>query len=69
MRFSCDVFYAVSVMLLLFLSYLLPDKSRSGKKKTKTIFRDLNPIWEEMMVYKGVTLEALRHRVLEVRTK
>ncbi|XP_062511342.1 synaptotagmin-like protein 4 isoform X2 [Corticium candelabrum] len=46
--------------------YLLPDRSRSSKHKTMTIFMDVNPIWEEMFQLRDVTLDSLQHRVLEV---
>ena len=47
--------------------YLLPDRSASGKRKTKVINNNLNPVWEEEFVYKNVALEKLAaERVLEV---
>ena len=47
--------------------YLLPDRSASGKRKTKVINDNLNPVWEEEFVYKNVALEKLAAgRVLEV---
>ena len=47
--------------------YLLPNRSSSGKRKTKVIKNNLNPVWEEHFVYKNVTLgELSRERVLEV---
>ena len=56
-----------SISLLHFVcSYLLPDRSRSSKHKTMTIFMDVNPIWEEMFQLRDVTLDSLQHRVLEV---
>jgi len=47
--------------------YLLPDRSASGKRKTKVVNNNLNPVWEEEFVYKNVALEKLAaERVLEV---
>ena len=47
--------------------YLLPHRSSSGKRKTKVIKNNLNPVWEEEFVYNYVTLEDLTSgRVLEV---
>ena len=47
--------------------YLLPDRSTSGKRKTKVVKNSLNPVWEEQFTYNKLTLEELsRERVLEV---
>ena len=47
--------------------YLLPDKSSSGKRKTKIIKSSLKPSWEEKFTYEKVKLEDLNsERVLEV---
>ena len=47
--------------------YLLPNRSTSGKRKTKVVKNNLNPVWEEKFVYKNVTLgELSKERVLEV---
>ena len=48
-------------------SYLLPDKSRSSKRKTSVIKNTTNPVWDEQKVYDKVSLEKLaKDRVLEV---
>ena len=47
--------------------FLLPNISTTGKRKTKVVKNDLNPIWEEEFTYKNVTFEQLsKERVLEV---
>ncbi len=47
--------------------YLLPDRSSGGKRKTGVIKNNLNPVWEEKLVYEKVVLEELStERVLEV---
>ena len=47
--------------------YLLPDKSSSGKRKTKIIKSSLNPGWEERFMYEKVKQDELdTSRVLEV---
>ena len=47
--------------------YLLPDKSSSGKRKTKIIKSSMKPSWEETFTYEKVTLDNLSsERVLEV---
>jgi len=45
--------------------YLLPDKTKAGKKKTKTRRRTLNPEWEEVVEFK-ISLRDLRTRTLWV---
>jgi len=30
--------------------YLLPDKSRSGKRKTQVIRKNVNPVYEETLI-------------------
>ena len=48
-------------------AYLLPNKLAAAKKKTKVIFNNLNPIWEEELVYSMVSLNELEtSRVLEL---
>ena len=47
--------------------YLLPDKSSSGKRKTKIVKSSLKPSWEEKFTFEKVKLDDLsRDRVLEV---
>ena len=54
-------------MYYTYVSYLLPDKSRSSKRKTSVIKNSANPVWDEEKVYEKVSLEKLaRDRVLEV---
>ncbi|XP_057306003.1 uncharacterized protein LOC130644420 isoform X3 [Hydractinia symbiolongicarpus] len=43
--------------------YLLPDKTKHGKKKTKTRKKTLNPEWEEILEYK-ISRRDLRTRTL-----
>ena len=48
-------------------SHLLPDKGSSGKKKTKVIESNQNPVWEDHFTYEKVSLEELsRERGLEI---
>ena len=47
--------------------YLLPDRSKSGKRKTKVINNSLDPVWDEELIYDKVVLDELsKERVLEV---
>ena len=47
--------------------YLLPNQSSSGKRKTRVISHNLNPVWNEQFTYKNVYLDDLSSgRVLEV---
>ncbi len=47
--------------------YLLPDKSSSGKRKTRVIQANSDPIWEESFTYEKLSLEELvSERGLEV---
>lgn len=49
------------------LSYLLPDKGRSGKQKTGVIRRSGgSPVWGHTFVYKDVSLQELAERGLEL---
>lgn len=47
-------------------SYLLPDKSKSGKQKTPVIKKCCNPKWNHTFVYDDLTLSDLRERSLEL---
>ncbi|XP_059622132.1 uncharacterized protein LOC132265448 isoform X2 [Phlebotomus argentipes] len=47
-------------------SYLLPEKSRSSKRKTDVIKRTVNPVWNHTIVYEDVTLQELSERALEL---
>ena len=47
--------------------FLLPNVSMTGKRKTKVVKNDLNPVWEEEFTFKNVALEELsKERVLEL---
>nr|XP_006811506.1 PREDICTED: synaptotagmin-like protein 5-like [Saccoglossus kowalevskii] len=46
--------------------YLLPNKSKSGKRKTEVIKKNCNPHWDETFIYEGVNVEDLKERALEV---
>ena len=47
--------------------YLLPNQSSSGKRKTKVVNKNLNPVWDEQFTYKNVYMDDLSsQRVLEV---
>ena len=47
--------------------YLLPDKSSSGKRKTKIIKSSLKPSWEETFTFEKIVQESLSsERVLEI---
>ena len=51
----------------LFYSYLLPDRSHGGKRKTRVVRDTASPVWEEHLSYDRVNLEQLsRERVLEL---
>ena len=48
-------------------AYLLPNKTTAAKKKTKVIFNNTDPVWEEEMTYPLVPLNELEtSRVLEL---
>ena len=48
-------------------SYLLPDRSSGGKRKTGVIKNNLSPVWEERFTFEKLTLEELsKERALEV---
>ena len=47
--------------------YLLPNQFSSGKRKTRVVSHNLNPVWNEQFTYKNVYLDDLSSgRVLEV---
>ncbi|XP_061778223.1 extended synaptotagmin-2 isoform X5 [Nerophis ophidion] len=48
--------------------YLLPDKSRSGRRKTSTMKRTLNPVYDHTFEYSVSTVE-LHRRTLDVAVK
>ncbi|GIY66868.1 synaptotagmin-like protein 4 [Caerostris darwini] len=47
-------------------SYLLPDKSKSGKQKTPVLKKSCNPKWNHTFIYDDVSLEDLKERCLEL---
>lgn len=47
-------------------SYLLPDKSKSGKQKTQVIKKSCNPKWNHTFVYEDMTVQDLHERCLEL---
>ncbi|CAL1261374.1 unnamed protein product [Larinioides sclopetarius] len=47
-------------------SYLLPDKSKSGKQKTPVFKKSCNPKWNHTFIYEDVSLEDLKERCLEL---
>ncbi|XP_064489052.1 uncharacterized protein LOC135400948 isoform X2 [Ornithodoros turicata] len=47
-------------------SYLLPDRSKSGKQKTPVMKKTCNPKWNHTFVYKDVSLDTLKDRCLEL---
>lgn len=49
-----------------FSSYLLPERGRLAKQKTNVSRRTLSPKWEHTFTYKGVTLQELSTRALEL---
>ncbi|XP_029698969.1 extended synaptotagmin-2 isoform X2 [Takifugu rubripes] len=48
--------------------YLLPDKSRTGKRKTTTVKRTLNPIYDQTFEF-SVSVVELHRRTLDVAVK
>lgn len=47
--------------------YLLPNQSSSGKRKTRVVNHNLNPVWNELFTYENVYMEDISSgRVLEV---
>ena len=47
--------------------HLLPDRSWSGKRKTKVIDNSLDPVWDEQFTYEKLVIDDLsKERVLEV---
>uniref|UniRef100_A0A8C7TSV6 Extended synaptotagmin 2 n=1 Tax=Oncorhynchus mykiss TaxID=8022 RepID=A0A8C7TSV6_ONCMY len=48
--------------------YLLPDKRRSGRRKTHTHKKDLNPVYDEIFEF-GVSVVELHRRTLDVAVK
>ncbi|XP_034829865.1 uncharacterized protein btsz isoform X2 [Maniola hyperantus] len=47
-------------------SYLLPERGRLAKQKTTVVRRSLNPRWEHTFTYRGLTLQELATRALEL---
>lgn len=47
-------------------SYLLPERGRLAKQKTNVVRRSLNPRWEHTFTYRGLKLQELSTRALEL---
>ncbi|CAG4992294.1 unnamed protein product [Parnassius apollo] len=47
-------------------SYLLPERGRLAKQKTSVVRRTLNPRWEHTFTYRGLTMQELATRALEL---
>lgn len=47
-------------------SYLLPERGRLAKQKTGVCRRSASPRWEHTFQYRGLTLQQLRERALEL---
>lgn len=50
----------------MFLSYLLPDRTKGSKQKTPVVKKSCNPKWNHTFVYPDVSLEELKDRCLEL---
>jgi len=50
----------------LLYSYLLPDKTKSGKQKTPVIKKTCNPKWNHTFVFDDISINDLRDRCLEL---
>ena len=46
--------------------HLLPGASKSCKQRTKTIHRTLNPVWDEHVVYHGISESDLSSKTLRL---
>ncbi|XP_072515139.1 rabphilin-3A isoform X2 [Salminus brasiliensis] len=46
--------------------HLLPGASKSNKLRTKTLYNTLNPIWNETLVYHGITNEDMQKKTLRL---
>ena len=61
------VYNIVMVTCCVGSSYLLPDKGSSGKRKTKVIDNNQNPVWEDHFSYEKISLEEIsKERGLEI---
>ncbi|VDO12852.1 unnamed protein product [Rodentolepis nana] len=47
-------------------TYLLPEREKNSKRKTKIIKKSNNPTWEEVLVYKGIVKTQLPSIGVEV---
>uniref|UniRef100_A0AAR2IRV3 Rabphilin 3A homolog (mouse), b n=1 Tax=Pygocentrus nattereri TaxID=42514 RepID=A0AAR2IRV3_PYGNA len=46
--------------------HLLPGASKSNKLRTKTLYNTLNPVWNETLVYHGITNEDMQRKTLRL---
>ncbi|TRY90201.1 hypothetical protein DNTS_013043 [Danionella cerebrum] len=46
--------------------HLLPGASKSNKLRTKTLRTTLNPVWNETLVYHGITNEDMQKKTLRL---
>ncbi|XP_066506947.1 rabphilin-3A isoform X2 [Hoplias malabaricus] len=46
--------------------HLLPGASKSNKLRTKTLYNTLNPVWNETLVYHGITKEDMQRKTLRL---
>uniref|UniRef100_A0A4W4FCJ0 C2 domain-containing protein n=2 Tax=Electrophorus TaxID=8004 RepID=A0A4W4FCJ0_ELEEL len=44
--------------------HLLPGASKSSKLRTKTLYSTLNPVWNETLVYHGITKDDMQRKTL-----
>ncbi|XP_026888077.2 rabphilin-3A isoform X2 [Electrophorus electricus] len=46
--------------------HLLPGASKSSKLRTKTLYSTLNPVWNETLVYHGITKDDMQRKTLRL---